>query len=488
MNLRNLFSFAVLFVFLQACSTISTTRQTSPGTLTGRAQLQSKIDSILDDSVFAPSLIGMKIISLDDDKVLYTRNSGKLFHPASNMKLLTTSTAVSLLDKDFRFTTRTYSDREAKDGILSGNLYVKGSGDPLTNTADLDSMAASVKQLGINKITGNLVGNVTYFDDVPWGSGWMWDDEPDAYAAFITPLTVNDNAVHLTVRPGKANGDSLSFSVEPQTHYVPVTNYGVTSSDTSLPELSATRRKNDTTTIIRGHMKPGDPEQHLDMSVRKPEMYFLELLKDALNRNGVEVRGETRVDTAIGKIRLTESSHPLDSVVHRINKLSDNLAAENLLKTLSAEKHGTPGSAAEGLSIVKEYLSRIGIDTTKMTLADGSGLSFYDLVSPDIIVQILRNEYGDSSTFKRFYESLPVGGVDGTLKNRMRNTRAQGNVHAKTGSISGVSTLSGYVRTADGRMLAFSFMANHFPGMITSLRNAQDRVMELLANFSERNP
>jgi D-alanyl-D-alanine carboxypeptidase/D-alanyl-D-alanine-endopeptidase (penicillin-binding protein 4) len=488
MNLRNFFSIAVLLLFLQACSTLNTTRQTSPGTLTGRAQLQSQIDGILDDSVFAPSLIGVKIVSLDDGKVLYSRNSNKLFHPASNMKLLTTSTAVSLLDKDFRFTTRIYADREARDSILSGNLYVKGCGDPLTTTADLDSVAVSIKQLGIREITGNLVGNVTYFDDIPWGAGWMWDDEPDAYAAFITPLTVNENAVHLTVRPGKANGDSLSFSVEPQTHYVPVTNYGVTSSDTTLPGLSPTRRKDDTTIIIRGHMKPGDPEQQFDISVWKPEMYFLDLLKTALNRNGVEVDGGVRVDTAIGKFRITEFSHPVDSVVHRINKMSDNLAAENLLKTLSAEKQGTPGSAAAGLNIVKEYLSRIGIDTTKMNLADGSGLSFYNLVSPDIIVQILRSQYSNPSTFKRFYESLPVGGVDGTLKNRMRTTHAQGNVHAKTGSISGVSTLSGYVRTADGRMLAFSFMANHFPGMITSLRNAQDTVMELLANFSEPNP
>lgn len=488
MNPRNLFSIAVLFLLLQACSTVSTTRQASPGTLTGRAQLQSQIDGILDDSVLAPSFIGVKIISLDDGKVLYTRNSNKLLHPASNMKLLTTSTAVSTLDKDFRFTTRITSDREAEDGVLSGNLYVKGSGDPLMTTADLDSIAASMKQLGIRKITGNLVGNVTYFDDIPWGAGWMWDDEPDAYAAFITPLTVNENAAHLAVRPGRANGDSLSFSVEPQTHYVPVANCGVTSSDTSLSGLSVMRRRNDSTIIIRGHMKPGDPEQQFDVSVWKPEMYFLELLKDALIRNGLEVTGETRVDTVIGEIRITEFSHPVDSVVHRINKMSDNLAAENLLKTLSAEKHGIPGSAAAGLTIVKEYLSHIGIDTTKMNLADGSGLSFYNLVSPDIIVQILRSQYGDPSNFKRFYESLTVGGIDGTLKNRMRNTRAQGNVHAKTGSISGVSTLSGYVRTADGRMLAFSFMANHFPGMITSLRNAQDRVMELLANFSERNP
>ncbi len=488
MNLRNLFPIAVLFLLLQACSTVSTTRRASPGALTGRAELQSRIDSILDDTVFVPSLIGVKIISLDDGKVLYTRNSNKLFHPASNMKLLTTSTAVSTLDKDFRFTTRISSDREAGDGVLSGNLYVKGCGDPLMNTADLDSMAASVKRLGIHAITGDLVGNVTYFDDIPWGAGWMWDDEPEAYAAFITPLMVNENAVHLTVRPGKANGDSLNFSVEPQTQYVPVVNLGVTSSDTTLPALSPTRRKNDTTIIIRGRMKPGDPEQQFDLSVWKPEMYFLNLLRTALNRNGVELDGGIRFDTAIGKFRIAELSHPVDSVVHRINKTSDNLAAENLLKTLSAEKHGTPGSAAAGLDIVKEYLSRIGIDTTKMNLADGSGESFYDLVSPDIIVQILRSEYGEPSTFKRFYESLPVGGVDGTLKNRMRNTRAQGNVHAKTGSISGVSTLSGYVRTADGRMLAFSFMANHFPGMITSLRNAQDRVMELLANFSDRNP
>jgi D-alanyl-D-alanine carboxypeptidase/D-alanyl-D-alanine-endopeptidase (penicillin-binding protein 4) len=221
--------------------------------------------------------------------------------------------------------------------------------------------------------------------------------------------------------------------------------------------------------------------------VWKPEFYFLELLKERLMTHGIQIHGKLRIDTVYHGQRIAAISHRIDSVVHQINKPSDNLAAENLLKTLAVVKQRKPGASQDGLFIIKEYLTSVGIDTSKMILADGSGLSWYNAISPDAVVQLLFHEY-HTPAFRRFYESLPIAGVDGTLKNRMKETRAEGNVHAKTGSLTGVSALSGYVKNRDGVTLIFSMLCNHFPQKILSLRNAQDNIMNILTSSSQRSP
>lgn len=449
-------------------------------------ELQHSIDTLLNDTSLIPCIIGVKIVSLHDGKVLYSKNNNLLYHPASNIKLLTTATALALLDSHFTFKTVVYADRAPEDGVLEGNLYIKGFGDPLFVTSDLDSLVIRIKEAGITTIEGNLIGDVTYFDDLYWGAGWMWDDEPEYYEAFITPLTINSNCVTIKVTPGQRKGDTLQYALEPPFPYFTIYNQGKTSSDTIIPPLNVTRLKHENTITINGGLSPKDAEQTFILSIWKPERYFLELLKSKLIEHGMEFDGKLFLDTVRGSFQVAEMSHPLDSVLHQINKPSDNLAAENLLKALAAEKVGTPGTANNGLMLVKSYLSSLGIDTTMMVLGDGSGLSPYNLVSPDAIVSLLQKQYENKVTFKRFLESLPIAGVDGTLKNRMKNSKAFMNVRAKTGTLLGVSTLSGYVTTADSTLLAFSIMTNHYPKELRTLRDTQDKIMELLANFQFR--
>jgi len=446
-------------------------------------QLQSQIEVILDDTLLSSCFIGIKIVSLDDDQVLYATNSNKLFHPASNMKLLTSATALNVLDKDFDFITNVYADPDIEKGALKGNLYIKGSGDPLLTTEDLDSLARLIRSYGIIIITGDLVGDISCSDTLYWGAGWMWDDEPEPYEAFITPLTVNSNSIEVSVIPGKNIADRVEVLLDPPLHSFEINNQGITTLDTLIPELTVTRIRRENTIIVNGRVPPKSDTLKFIVSVWKPEIYFLELFKQKLNEYGIAVKGSIRIGSTQGLQFLGSISHPLDSVLHQINKPSDNLAAENTLKTIASELRGTPGSAAIGLAIMKKYLTTIGIDTTKMILADGSGVSFYNAISPDAMIQLLQEQYRNKHTFQRFLESLPIAGMDGTLKNRLNNTRASGNVRAKTGTLTGVSALSGYVWTADGKPLAFSIMCNHFPSQIMHLRNAQDKIMELLVNF-----
>jgi PBP4 family serine-type D-alanyl-D-alanine carboxypeptidase len=423
----------------------------------------------------------MKIISADDGRVLYERNGNKLFHPASNMKLLTTATALAVLGTDFKFKTTFQADGKLEDSTLRGNIHVKGVGDPLVRTEHLDSVAWQLRQRGIRRVTGDIVGDVSYFDTLYWGLGWMWDDEPSTDAAFLTPLTINSNSLEIVVAPGHKTGDGVQALIEPNTTYVELLNKGLTSPDTALPPLDVTRLRGQNTIIISGRLAPGMGSGEFGVSVWKPEMYFLTLLRERLLQCGITVHGIIRLDTAKGTIALSAIEHTMDSVLHQINKPSDNLAAEQLLKTIASEEFHIPGSASTGLSVVKQYLSSANIDTSNMILADGSGLSWYNAVSPDMLVKLLLDQYKRTSTFKHFYESLPIAGVDGTLINRMKGTRAESNVHAKTGSLTGVSALSGYVTTADGKMLICSILCNHFPAEILPLRNAQNRIMAILA-------
>jgi len=471
----------VLFLFLAASASESQTAGDSAAQSVKKEKLSARIDRILNDPLLEPCIIGIKVVSLQNGKVIYEKNSRKLFHPASNMKLFTTAAAINLLSRDFKFTTALTADRKATGGVITGNLYAKGSGDPLLSADDLDSLAASIERRGVRSIKGDLVGDVTLFDSLIWGQGWLWDDEPRPEEAFITPLTVNGNAVKVLVRPGSLIGNPPQVELQPGTSYLEIVNMSATSAVLE-PPISIRRPRGENKIIIEGNIGPGSHEQEFTISVWKPELYFLHLLKDKLESRGIHIAGKIRLDSAKGVLNLAEISHSIDSVLYRINKNSDNLAAENLLKTLAAQKVKVPGTAQDGIKLVKEYLTRENIDTTDMILADASGLSWYNSVSPTQITMLLGAVHSHRHAFRRLIEALPVAGVDGTLRHRMTGGRTLGNVKAKTGSLTGGSAISGYLTSADGKLLAFSILCNHFPHELSILRSFQDKILELLAS------
>jgi D-alanyl-D-alanine carboxypeptidase/D-alanyl-D-alanine-endopeptidase (penicillin-binding protein 4) len=443
--------------------------------------MRPAIDRILDDSILTPAFMGIQIVTADSGEVLYERNERKLFHPASNMKLLTTAASLRFLGSWYKFATTVGTDGTIRDSILDGNLIVRGCGDPLISSATLDSFATILASKGIRSISGDLVGDISAFDSLAWGEGWMWDDEPSTDAAFISPLTVNANSMDVHVAPGRKTGDRPRVSSDPAIDVFQIVNNAVTTNDTTLPELVVDRRKGENVVTLTGRMSPYDGERSFSFSVCRPEFYFLRLLRESLQRHNIGVEGSLCIDSVRSTTLLFDFENPIDSILHQINKPSDNLAAENLLKTLGAKMKGEPGSSAKGLASVREYLGLAGADTSLMILSDGSGLSFYDAISPRSIIALLLEQRRRGDTFPSFYESLPVAGVDGTLQNRMKGTAAQSNVHAKTGSLTGVSALSGYVTCADGTMLAVSILCNHFPFDIGTLRSKQNAIMELLA-------
>lgn len=452
-------------------------------------QLRKEINSILYDSLFFQTRTSIKIVSLHTGDVFYEHDSKALMNPASNIKLLTSATALAILDSGYQFKTCILTDRYSSDSTMVGNVYLKGFGNPILSTADLDSLASIVHRSGILKIEGNIIADKSYFDDEYWGSGWMWDDESDPDAPYINALSVNGNCISVSISIDPFDSTAAMISLEPQTDFISIINRVTITSDSVQIPLKIKRITTDkfNTIMSEGEFPRWGGPITQKVSLRYPHLYTAQLFKESLDRVGILVKGEIIEGTTPYKTReITQYSHSIKKVMNYLNKFSDNLSAENTLKILGSVMYGVPGTAANGLYVVKYYLSTIGIDTTKFSIVDGSGVSRYNLLTADQLVRLLAAVYKSRRIFPILYDALPIAGVDGTLTGRMNNTLAEGNLHAKTGTLNGVSCLSGYVRTLDSELLAFSIMMQNFLTSPENYRRAQDKIGILLANFSRK--
>ncbi len=450
------------------------------------AQLRKNINSILTDSLFVPARASVKVVSLENGNVLYDHDSKALMNPGSNMKLLTSAAALSILDTNYQFKTIVFVDASPPVGILTGNIYLKGYGDPDLKTSDLDSLANAVRQMGITSIEGDIIVDDSFFDDNYWGAGWTWDDESDPDAPYINALSVNKNCISITLL---TDSTTMYPYLEPMTDFVTVINRAKLTNDSIHTPLKIKRLylNNPNTIIIEGELSCFSQFTQ-KFSLRRPEYYTGTLFKESLRHAGILVHGNVvNGVTPIGVREIAQHDQPIEKMVTNMNKVSDNLSAENVLKILGATINGIPGSTKSGIFAVKHFLANMGIDTLKLFIADGSGVSRYNLLSADQLVQFLTVMYKQPRIFPIFYNSLPLAGVDGTLARRMTQYPAACNLRAKTGNLNGVSCLSGYVLTRDGEMLVFSIMMQNFITPAANYHQVQDRIGTLLAGFSRRN-
>jgi D-alanyl-D-alanine carboxypeptidase/D-alanyl-D-alanine-endopeptidase (penicillin-binding protein 4) len=469
--------------FLAGCSTLKEIGLQEDST----DKLHRDIDAVLVDSLFTQSKAAILVKSLQTGEVLYEKESALLMRPASNNKLLTTVAALSTFGSDYMLWTTVHADTPIVKGTVFGNLYLKGFGNPDFKLSDLDTFVTQLKARGIRNVIGSIVTDETFFDDLYFGEGWMWDDEPFSYQALITPLAINDNCVNVRVVPGRRAGDSVSVTLEPRTSYVSFANTAKTVTDTVINPLRISRMFQERLNIvtIEGEMLAWSDTAKSTVTVWQPGLYAATLFHERLERDTITILGAPDLGIASDRaVLVAEHRWPIDSVLTNLNKESDNLSAENVLKTLGAAMAGPPGTARSGILAAKQVFASMGIDTARFRMVDGSGLSFYNLLTADMLVRLLEGAYQQPDMFRRLSETLPIAGVDGTLKNRMKGTLAEGNLRAKTGTISGVSSLSGYVRSADGEPLVFAMMMQNFLLPSRHYRDAQDKIGAILANFS----
>ena len=472
------------------------------------ANLQSRIRSRLLSPELRRGQVGLKIVSLTSGQVIFEQNSEKYFMPASNMKNFTVATALEKLTPDYRFVTSVYAAAPPDaTGTVKG-IRIFGRGDVSISTAfnegnyykGLDDLADKIAAAGVKRIEGDLIADETYFSGNPVPGDWEWDDLQWYYGAETSALPLNDNAIDLSVKPGPA-GYSCAVKMEPYNPVVRIINQCITSAAGTLRTLKIEKKIDRNIIEITGSLPVGNAGFAGSVTVSRPAELFVALLKDRLIAKGVAVSGQTRAVNVkpsgqtepMVEIAKLESP-PLSIIAQKTMKPSQNMYTETLLWTLGENARAamtSPGggtvtssatSAELGISAVKRFLTEIGVAPDGIIQHDGSGLSRHNLITPAAVVQ-LYTYMGKQSRFAQAWrDSLTIGGIDGTLRNRFKGTRAAGNFRGKTGTIDQVSALSGYVRTAAGEELVFSMVVNGVNE--TSLRtSAIDDIVINLANF-----
>jgi serine-type D-Ala-D-Ala carboxypeptidase/endopeptidase (penicillin-binding protein 4) len=438
------------------------------------ATLDAQLRTLLADTSLDHAHWGLLVRSLDSGETLFEHNSDRLFVPASNMKLITGAAVLEGLGPDYRYRTEVSAAGSVQNGVLSGPLVVRGYGDPtISGRFDSDprdrfrEYADSLRARGITRVAGGIIGVDSAFVDGPLGSGWAWDDVLSYYASEFGALQFNEGAVLLTVSPSQRIGEPAVAFLEPASQYVSITNRTVTTSPGGPTRITVSRDAAGPGLIVTGEIAAGSDFFRRDVSIRDPALFFLSTMRETLREAGVVVEGAVMVsdDLDVGDLSVrratplfTYRSNPLSEILPGMMKPSQNWIAETMLRSVGLELRGE-GSARAGAAAADSLFALWNLPTDRR-FADGSGMSRYNLLSPVLLVDLLVR-MSESEHAEIWTESLPIAGVDGTLRNRLVDTPLQGNVRGKTGTLSGVRALSGYMTTQSGERIVFSALVNN---------------------------
>jgi D-alanyl-D-alanine carboxypeptidase/D-alanyl-D-alanine-endopeptidase (penicillin-binding protein 4) len=405
--------------------------------------------------------------------------------PASGMKVVTLAAAAERLGWDFAYETRLVADGAVDERFLNGDLIVVGHGDPSLDDWDgaathlFETWARAIKTSGIDTIGGRIIGNDNALEDAVLGSGWAWDDLDRSFATSIGALQFNQNTAQVRIGPGAAEAAPASVTLSPGGSGLVIRNLLSTTAP-AIPAKLETRRLAGTAVLeMRGSIPLGVAPFNRNVSVYNPTLYFVHALREALLANGIDVRGPAvDIDDALqapsgsaGATLVSYRSPPLAALATTMMKQSQNLYAETLLQTIG------------GPDQVKSVLEGWGIPLEDLVIADGSGLSRYNLITAEAMTDILGHVAKDERLHAPFEASLPVAGREGTLAGRMKDTSAEGNARAKTGSFSNARSTSGYVRSAGGERLVFAIIANNFGTSPDAVEQAIDSIVVKLADY-----
>ena len=450
---------------------------------------------IMDRGVWA-----VDVKSLDRGEGLYDLNAGKLMMPASNMKILTLAATAETLGWDYRFTITLETRGTVANGVLHGDLIVRSNGDPSINAREgradavIDEWARALQATGISSIDGRVIGDDQAFDDEGLGAGWAWDYLQYGYAAPVGALEFNENIATLTIAPDATAGASAIIGISPGSGFT-LLNRAISGAEGSEETLDYRRHIDRAVLEVTGSIPFGSPTRTRGVAVVNPTIFVAQGLKDGLASRGITVSGEAvdlddvaaaeMQNPAERRVLASAESPPLRDIATVLMKMSQNLYAETLLKALGAAGGGL-GTAEGGRLAVRKTLDAWGVPGDGYVMFDGSGLSRYNYVTAATLTTVLERMYKDPRHHDPFIATLPIAGKDGTLGTRMRRTRAEGNAVAKTGSISNVRALSGFVRSRDGEMLLFSILTNDFVIPAATVNWIADLGVEILSNFTRR--
>lgn len=465
--------FRILGVVVAAATGLTLT--SSGGAVAGGNEaLTRDLDTILADSGLQGADVGVTVRDANTGEIVYTRSGSRRSQVGSNLKVLTTTAALDLLGPDYRWKTELQSSGAKSGSTLNGDLVLRGTGDPTMSAARYKALADTLKNSGITRVTGALVLDDTAFDSQPYGPGWAWDDEPFAYNAVTSALTLSPDAkfsagtVVVTVAPGASAGSPAQVSVFPPNDQLQIVNTATTGNG------GVSIERDHGTNVVRVSGSTTSEASAL-VTVTDPTAVVGSVFRNALEQNGIQVQGGVRKGKAPqgATVLASDQSMTLGQVMNPLLKNSNNMIAEALVKTAG-------GSFTNGVNQLSRKWAGLGVDPNWVEIFDGSGMSRMDEISPDDLSSIFVKAK-TKPWFGTWQSSLPVAGRDGTLVNRMKGTKAEGNLVAKTGSMSGVSALTGYVTTQAGRQLVFSIVQNNLV-LWFNPKSIEDQVAVRLAN------
>ena len=456
------------------------------------AQLQRDIFAATQTIGVRRGIWGIAVHSLDRSERLSELNAHTLLVPASVAKLASVAAAVETVGWDYQVETTLRTDGMVVDGVLRGDLFVVGSGDPSIGGRagdDLSVWIDALKAKGIHRVDGRIIGDDDLLEEPRPALAWAWDDLGYTTGAMFGALNLAENRMVVTLTPGISPGSPVSLLVDPSAAYRPLANRAVTGPATSQQLIWPEQRPGEPYLTIAGSIPAGAPPARLVVAVGNPTFWFASVLRNLLLRSGIEVTGEAfdvddvqpPVDARATTVLYTHRSRPLTEIVRPLLKESINLYAEAVMRLNAARGvFPTNDAALEGFRL---RLAAWGISPEGQQLVDGSGLSRRDVIATETLITVLRHMHDPTGT-SPWMQALPVAGVDGSLAGRMKGTPAEANVRAKTGTMSNVRSLAGYVRTRDGERLAFAIIVNNFEGTGAQATAAIDSIAVRLASFT----
>ena len=466
----------------QACCAV---KKPSASVRLAVAKFAARAEALLGTGTAGKGDWGLLIVDAESGETLYQQNADRYFVPASNMKLFTTALALAKLGPEYRFhTTLETSGQISSEGVLTGDLVLVGRGDPnLSNRKfpyelkeefdgppekALAELANALAAKGVEQISGDVIGDDSFFPRERYPNGWEIDDMVWEYGAAISSIVVDDNTVALTLTPGELPGSAVQAAVSPATPDFVVENNLVTSAAEVKSDLTLAREPGSNLVVVKGTLPAKSAPRKLILAIEEPAQHAAAVLKRMLEEHGIKIRGVARARHDLPKTQedptvLAEHvSVPLGEGIKLINKISQNLHTEMLLRTVGRQS-GVWATPDDLMKVPQDFYASAGIAPDDVIQTDASGLSRHDLVTPRAVVTLLSFAQ-KQPWFGIYYGSLPVAGLDGTLEDRMKNTLAAGRIHAKTGSVEHVRTLSGFAETPSGRRLIFSFLSNNQGG------------------------
>ncbi len=465
-SLKKKHFFIAIFIVYQSCAPPRSLLY-----LEGNPRLKNKINNLIESSEIDLNM-GIKIVSLRDNKTLYAYNSQKLLMPASTNKLYTCAAALHYLGNDYTFKTRVLKN--------NNNIVLKGGGDPDLKIEELDSLAKIISKY-VKKVDTLYVDD-TFLDSLNYGEGWMWDEGPWWYAAPISALSVNDNCIDFYIEPGKI-GEPARIDYFPETSYITFKNNSITVADTlnfQKIEIDRDWVSNKNNFNVTGEILNTTKKDTIIRNIYDPSLFTGRIFKELLKKHGTKVNQLLKKPKDLSNYNEI-ANHKSDSLIVSAKNLmnsSDNLTAELFMKSIGA-LDSIPGTWKTGLDSVKSFLAgQVKIDTSQIRLADGSGVSRYTLTSSDQLISLLTWIY--NSKYKDdFISTLPGGGwPNSTLEKRLINEG--GKVRAKTGGLSGVRNLAGYIESQKYGTVAFSILMNGYIGSSSKHKYVQNQIIKTI--------